>query len=172
MNWDWKDFLKKALIRAIRTFAQTFASMMTIGALWSEIQWTHALSVAGVAFVYSILQFIQGGGGSYMLSPLQVMCDYFLAFTALGVSGFFKGKKNGLLIGYIIAVICRGAFHALGGYLFWMDYMPEDFFAPALYPILYNFAYLIPEMILTVIVIILPPVKAAIDRVRTMADQM
>jgi thiamine transporter len=124
------------------------------------------------AFVYSILQFIQGGGGSYMLSPLQVMCDYFLAFTALGVSGFFKGKKNGLLIGYIIAVICRGAFHALGGYLFWMDYMPEDFFAPAVYPILYNFAYLIPEMILTVIVIILPPVKAAIERVRNMADQM
>ena len=124
------------------------------------------------AFVYSILQFIQGGGGSYMLSPLQVMCDYFLAFTALGVGGFFKGKKNGLIIGYILAVICRGAFHALGGYLFWMDYMPEDFFAPAVYPILYNFAYLIPEMILTVIVIILPPVKKAIDRVRNMADQM
>ena len=124
------------------------------------------------AFVYSILQFIQGGGGSYMLSPLQVMCDYFLAFTALGVSGFFKGKKHGLLIGYIIAVICRGAFHALGGYLFWMDYMPEDFFAPAVYPILYNFAYLIPEMILTVIVIILPPVKSAVERVRNMADQM
>ena len=124
------------------------------------------------AFVYSILQFIQGGGGSYMLSPLQVMCDYFLAFTALGVGGFFKGKKHGLLIGYIIAVICRGALHALGGYLFWMDYMPEDFFAPAVYPILYNFAYLIPEMILTVIVIILPPVKKAIERVRNMADQM
>ena len=124
------------------------------------------------AFVYSILQFIQGGGGSYMLSPLQVMCDYFLAFTALGVSGFFKGKKNGLIIGYIIAVICRGAFHALGGYLFWMDYMPEDFFAPAVYPILYNYAYLIPEMILTVIVIILPPVRKAIERVRNMADQM
>ena len=53
-----------------------------------------------------------------------------------------------------------------------MDYMPEDFFAPAVYPILYNYAYLIPEMILTVIVIILPPVKKAIDRVRTMADQM
>ena len=123
------------------------------------------------AFVYSILQFIQGGG-SYMLSPLQVMCDYFLAFTALGVGGFFKGKKNGLIIGYIIAVLCRGAFHTIGGYLFWMDYMPEDFFAPAVYPILYNYAYLIPEMILTVIVIILPPVKKAIDRVRTMADQM
>lgn len=61
MNWDWKDFLKKALIRAIRTFAQTFASMMTIGALWSEIQWTHALSVAGVAFVYSILTSIATG---------------------------------------------------------------------------------------------------------------
>ena len=78
------------------------------------------------AFVYSILQFIQDGG-SYMLSPFQVCCDYFLAFTALGASGFFKNKKNGLVIGYIFAVMLRGLFHTIGGYLYWMDYMPEDF---------------------------------------------
>ena len=61
MKWDWKDFLLKALIRAIRTFAQTFASMITVGALWTEVQWIHALSVAGVAFVYSILMSLATG---------------------------------------------------------------------------------------------------------------
>ncbi|MCR4791744.1 MAG: energy-coupled thiamine transporter ThiT [Lachnospiraceae bacterium] len=125
------------------------------------------------AFVYSILQFIQGGG-SYMLSPFQVCCDYFLAFTALGASGFFKGKKNGLVIGYLVAVLLRGAFHSVGGYLYWMEYMPEDFPASlsAVYPILYNFAYLVPEAIVTVIVIMLPPVKKGLARVAEMADQM
>lgn len=125
------------------------------------------------AFVFSILQFIQSGG-TYMLSPFQVCCDYFLAFTALGVSGFFKGKKNGLLIGYLVAVFCRGVFHTIGGYLYWMDYMPESFpkSLAAIYPIAYNYAYLVPEAVITVIVILLPPVKKGLARVRTMADQM
>ena len=61
MKWDWKDFLIKALIRAIRTFAQTFAAGITVGALWTEIQWTHAVSAAGVAFVYSILTSLATG---------------------------------------------------------------------------------------------------------------
>ena len=62
MNWDWvKEFLYKALIRAIRTFAQTFAAALTVGALWTEVQWIPALSAAGVAFVYSILMSIATG---------------------------------------------------------------------------------------------------------------
>src|SRR5699024_11917622 len=38
------------------------------------------------------------------------------------------------------SVIARGAFHALGGYLYWMDYMPDNFpqSLRSLYPILYN----------------------------------
>ena len=54
MKWNWKDFLIKAAIRALRTFAQTFGSALTVGALWSEINWMTALSTAGVAAVYSI----------------------------------------------------------------------------------------------------------------------
>ena len=62
MNWDWvKEFLYKALIRAIRTFAQTFAAALTVGALWTEVQWIPALSAAGVAFVYSVLMSIATG---------------------------------------------------------------------------------------------------------------
>lgn len=61
MKWDWKDFLIKALIRAVRTFAQTFAAAITVGALWTEVKWIPALSAAGVAFVYSILTSIATG---------------------------------------------------------------------------------------------------------------
>ena len=61
MKWDWKDFLLKALIRAVRTFAQTFAAALTVGALWTEVQWIPALSAAGVAFVYSILMSLATG---------------------------------------------------------------------------------------------------------------
>ena len=61
MKWDWKDFLLKALIRAIRTFAQTFAGSITVGLLWTEVQWLPALSVSGVAFVYSLVMSLATG---------------------------------------------------------------------------------------------------------------
>ena len=58
---DWKKFLVEALIRAVRTFAQTFASMIAVGAAFSEVEWLRALSVAGVAFVLSILTSLATG---------------------------------------------------------------------------------------------------------------
>ena len=61
MKWDWKKFLIAALIRAVRTFAQTFASMIAVGAAFSEIDWLRALSVSGVAFVLSILTSLATG---------------------------------------------------------------------------------------------------------------
>ncbi len=125
-----------------------------------------------VAFAYSILQFVQSGG-SYILTPFQVCCDYFFAFTALGLSGLFKDKKNGLLIGYIVGILARGFFHTLGGYLYWMEYMPEEF-PKALawaYPIIYNYSYILIEGVATVIIISIPAVKKALSQVKTMAAE-
>lgn len=60
MNWDWKEWALAALVRAIKTFAQTFGAMITVGAAFSEIDWLRALSVSGVAFVLSILTSLGG----------------------------------------------------------------------------------------------------------------
>lgn len=61
MKWNWKEFLIAALIRAVRTFAQTGVSMIAVGAAFSEIDWIRVLSVAGVAFVLSILTSLATG---------------------------------------------------------------------------------------------------------------
>lgn len=61
MKWDWKKFLEAALIRAVRTFAQTFVSMIAVGAAFTEVDWLRALSVSGVAFVLSILTSLATG---------------------------------------------------------------------------------------------------------------
>ena len=61
MKWNLKEFLIAMAIRGIRTFAQTLAAALTVGALWTEVQWIPALSAAGVAFVYSILTSIATG---------------------------------------------------------------------------------------------------------------
>lgn len=119
------------------------------------------------AFAYGLLQFVQGGGG-YILSPLQACVDYIFAFASLGLSGFFCKQKNGLLKGYLVAVLVRGLFHSIGGYLYWKDYMPDNFprSLTAIYPFAYNYAYILGEALLTVIVIQLPPVKKALEKVR------
>lgn len=121
-----------------------------------------------VGLTYGILQFIQE---PYVLSFFQVCCDYILAFAALGVAGFFAKSSNGLLKGYIAAVIARGAFHALGGYLYWMSYMPENFphALKSVYPIVYNYSYLLAEGVLTVVILSIPAVQRALGQVKRIA---
>lgn len=121
-------------------------------------------------FAYSLLQFFQNGY-NFILSPLQVCFDYFFAFTMLGLSGLFRYRKHGLLLGYLFAVFARGVFHSLGGYFFWMDFIPEDFpkNLAFLYPVVYNYSYLIPEALLTVFVISLPNVNATLKKIRQLA---
>ena len=60
MKRDWKKWAIAALIRAVKTFAQTAVSMIAVGAAFSEIDWLRVLSVSGVAFVLSILTSLAG----------------------------------------------------------------------------------------------------------------
>ena len=71
MNWDWKKWVVAALIRAMRTFAQTFAGCIAVGAALEEVQWLRALSVSGVAFVLSILTAL-GGLPEVQKEPIEL----------------------------------------------------------------------------------------------------
>lgn len=121
-----------------------------------------------VGLAYGILQFLQE---PYVLSFFQVCCDYVLAFAALGVAGFFAKSSKGLLKGYLAAVLARGAFHALGGYLYWMSYMPESFpqSLKSVYPIVYNYSFLLAEALITMVVVSIPSVAAALLQVKKTA---
>lgn len=117
---------------------------------------------------YGILQFLQE---PFVLSPFQVCCDYVLAFAGLGLAGIFSSSKNGLVKGYILGILVRGLFHTIGGYLYWMDYMPEEFpqALAAVYPIVYNYSYILAEGVLTLIVLSLQPVRRGLEQIKHMA---
>lgn len=123
-----------------------------------------------VGLAYGILQFLQE---PYVLSFFQVCCDYIFAFAALGIAGFFAKKHNGLLKGYIAAIIARGIFHSLGGYLYWMSYMPDNFpkSLTAVYPIVYNYSYILAEGVITIIIISIPAVSKALDTIKKLATE-
>lgn len=119
---------------------------------------------------YGILQFLQE---PYVLTAFQVCCDYVFAFAALGLAGVFMNSKNGLIKGYLFGAFMRGVFHAVGGYLYWMEYMPDNFpkALTAVYPIAYNYAYIGLEALITVIILSLPAVKRAMEQVKNSARQ-
>ena len=130
--------------------------------------WYGAKTGISVGLAYRILQFIQE---PFVLSFFQVCCDYFLAFAALGIAGFFAKNSHGLIKGYVAAVLARGAFHALGGYLYWMNYMPENFpqSLKSIYPIAYNYSFLLAEGLITIVILSIPAVTKALNQVKRMA---
>ena len=119
--------------------------------------------ITGLA--YGVLQLITG---PYIYAPLQVLLDYPLAFGALGLSGFFWRRKNGLIIGYVVGVIGRYVCHVLSGYIFFAEYAPEGM-NPMAYTLGYKLTYILPELIATVVILYIPSVLKALAQVKAEA---
>lgn len=55
------EFIKAALIRAIRTACQVILGMITVGMAITDVDWVNIVSVAVVAALYSVLTSIVSG---------------------------------------------------------------------------------------------------------------
>lgn len=55
-----KQWVKAALIRALKTVAQTAVSMLTVGQYFTDVDWLGILSISAVAGVISILTSLAG----------------------------------------------------------------------------------------------------------------
>ena len=117
------------------------------------------------AVAYGLLQMIFD---TYVVSLPQVLLDYPLAFGALGLSGFFSDKKNGLIIGYLVAITGRFLFSVLSGVVFFGMYAPETM-SPLVYSVAYNGSIMYGEGILTIILLMIPAVKSAMATVKAQA---
>ena len=117
------------------------------------------------AVAYGLLQFVTE---PIFYTIPQMLIDYPCAFGALGLAGFFAGKKHGLQIGYLAGVLGRYVFAVISGVVFFGAYAPEG--TPAIvYSLGYNATYLVPEAVITLIVISIPPVANALARVKRQA---
>jgi len=101
----------------------------------------------------------------FVVHPLQLLLDYPIAFGALGLAGFFQRKHWGKLLqlrpsmskmlpimGVIVAISARFLFHFVSGIVYFSSFAPSDE-GPVIYSAVYNASYLLPEMIITAIVI-------------------
>ena len=110
--------------------------------------------------VTGILNLIFGG---YVIHPVQMILDYIIAFSVMGLSGLVRNRKNGLTKGYLLGVFCRYICAVISGVVFFGEYAPENFNALT-WSLWYNITYLAVEGIMTIVVINIPAVKKMFER--------
>ena len=101
-----------------------------------------------VGLVYGFLQYALGTKFSY--HPLGVFLDYIFAFGSLGLAGLFRKNIYTVVGSIFLAMAARFAFHFASGVLLWYTYAPEGMNI-YLYSLLYNGGYMLPEFIITAI---------------------
>ena len=148
----------------------TFCSMLPIIVLSYRrgLKW----GFAG-GFVFALVQTLTGftpAGLSPKTLVIELVFDYLLAFTILGIGGIFRDKlgnpRKELLLGTCIALFLRFICHFISGYVLWGEYA-EWFFSELgdwgasilaryagtglmlLYSAVYNASYMLPELIIT-----------------------
>ena len=108
-----------------------------------------------VSFAFGLLQLFLDV--AYSAGWQSIIGDYLLAFAVMGFAGLFKGKKNGIYWGSLLGTFLRFLVHYVTGATLWAEYMPDEFFgmtmtSPWIYSLLYNIAYMGPNIIITLVI--------------------
>ncbi len=112
------------------------------------------------SFVYALIQIgldiagMMAWGMDARMWIGAIVFDYLVAYTVVGLAGVFRKKGAvGICIGTGMALSLRFVSHFISGYIFFDVWMPETFSHPAVYSVVYNGTYMLPELITTVLAI-------------------
>lgn len=134
----------------------TVASMLPIF-IFAYIAGPRAGLLAG--FAYGILQFIQD---PYAYHWAQVLLDYPIAFSVLGLAGLLR--KN-IYLGVALGAAARFICHFLTGVIFFGTFAPEGQ-SVWVYSFIYNISYMLPDTLICIGLLLVPHMKAAISRIK------
>ena len=106
-------------------------------------------------FLFGLLQLIFDG--AYAWGWQSMLMDYLVAFTPLGLAGLFRGKSWGLFAGTLAGCLARFAIHYISGVTVYKILAPTEFLnwtfsSPALYSLVYNGSYMLPNTIITLLI--------------------
>lgn len=127
--------------------------------------------------VYGLIQMIIGFSNvqyatNFIMAMGIVLFDYIVAFGVIGFSAVFNGviKKRllSIITGVVFTFLLRLLCHFVTGVWIWEALWPNELgWAASLWSIAYNASYMIPEIILTSIVIVVSykPLKTFWEKV-------
>lgn len=106
-------------------------------------------------FAFGLLQMIFDG--AYAWGWQSMVLDYLCAFTMLGLAGLGKGRRGGIYWGAALGCAGRYCVHVLSGVTIYKILVPTaclhwNFSDPWLYSLVYNAAYMLPNLIFTLLI--------------------
>ncbi len=105
-----------------------------------------------ICFAYGLLDMLLGKG--YAWGWQSILLDYLVAYTALAVGGFFRGKAWGIFPTIGLGCLGRFVVHHISGVTLYRIIEPTGiqglgvFTNPHVYSLVYNATYMIPNMLI------------------------
>ena len=106
--------------------------------------------------IYGVLSLLMAG---VIYHPMSILLDYVLAFGLLGLAGFFKKNVPGVIAGCFVGVLGRFISSLVSGAVLFAEYAPAGQ-NPWVYSLIYQATYLVPEFLISVVIIVLLFTKA------------
>lgn len=111
-------------------------------------------------FIAGILSLLLG---AYIIHPVQMLLDYILPMTILGMAGYFRVKsenktkeKSLLVVGVVVAVLLKYVCHVLSGVVFFSEYAgDQNVWA---YSLGYN-SFVFVDMLIAIVVLSILPIE-------------
>jgi len=138
----------------------TAGSMIPI--FWFSLRRGAKLGIVG-GIVYGMVQFFVE---PYFFHPAQVLLDYPIAFGALGLAGLFRTHQ---LSGVAAGIGGRFLAHFVSGIIFFATYAPQIYLGLNIganaytYSALYNGTYLVPELVISSVLMVVLTRRNLID---------
>ncbi len=142
-------------------------SLAMLPMVFCALRWGTVWGI-GSGFVMGTLKFILAGSGGYTLA--SILLDYSVAYMAVGLAGVVRGRMKWAWLGALIGCVARFFVHFLSGVTIYAAYVEPIFGwngeSPTIFSILYNGSYMLPNTILTVLLVLLlqKPLKRFIEK--------
>ena len=109
----------------------------------------------GAGLIFGILKFIFANGAA--INWVSIIFDYGVAYAMVGLAGLFHKHFKLMPVAAFVGCLGRFAIHFLSGVTVYAQYLPEEFMgidkpSVALYSLLYNGTYMLPNTIIAVAV--------------------
>jgi thiamine transporter len=151
-----------AALYIIRPFSMPYGGAVTLGSMvpvmWLSLRrGVYAGIIAGTLFGIMALPIdMILLPYSPIATPIQAVSEYPIAFGALGLAGIFHKKTVVFAIaGVAVSVLIKFLVHYFVGVFIWYYIYEFPAFGQYIYPAVYNGLFLVPEFIISAILIVL-----------------